>query len=98
MSGLLSHPGQPPRGRLMSRFATAIAVFLYATTAYADVIIDWNQNALEVLKAANVAGNPWSRAMAMVHVAMSDAVNSVEPRYTRYVSAAPTAPKASAEA
>jgi hypothetical protein len=84
----------------MSRFATAIAVFmvLYATTARADVITDWNQNAIEVLKAANIAGNPASRAMAMVHVAMSDAVNSVQPRYKRYASAAPTAPNASAEA
>jgi len=36
--------------------------------------------------------------MAMVHVAMCDAVNSVQPWYTRYVSAAPTAPKASPEA
>ena len=71
---------------------------LCATTAHADVIIDWNQNAIEVLKAAKVAGNPWSRAMAMVHVAMSDAVNSVQPQYTRFVSTAPTAPNASAEA
>ena len=41
---------------------------------------------------------PAARAMAIVHVAMSDAVNSVQPHYTRYASAAPTAPKASAEA
>jgi hypothetical protein len=71
---------------------------LCAMTAHADVIIDWNQNALEVLKAANVFGGPWSRAMAMMHVAMSDAVNSVQPRYVRFVSTAPAAPNASAEA
>jgi hypothetical protein len=71
---------------------------LCAMTAHADVITDWNQNALEVLKAANIVANPWSRVMAMVHVAMSDAVNSVQPRYTRYVSTAPNAPKASPEA
>jgi hypothetical protein len=85
----------------MTRFASlAIAIFttLCVTTAHADVITDWNQNALEVLKAGNVAGNPWSRAMAMVHVAMCDAVNSVQPRYTRYASTAPAAPDASAEA
>src|SRR4030095_11634038 len=41
---------------------------------------------------------PWSRAMAMVHVAMSDAINSVHSRYTRYVFAAPAAPTASGEA
>ena len=85
----------------MSRLATpviAILMTLYVTTANADVVTDWNQNALEALKAANMAGNPWSRAMAMVHVAMSDAVNSVQGRYTRYASAAPAAPNASAEA
>ena len=33
------------------------------------------------MKAANFGGNPWSRNMAMVHVAMSDAVNSVQNSY-----------------
>jgi hypothetical protein len=85
----------------MNRFAAsvvAILMMLCATAAHADVITDWNRNALEVLKAGNMLGNPWSRAMAMVHVAMSDAVNSVQTRYTRYASTAPVAPNASAEA
>ena len=84
----------------MRRFAlAAIAILLMsATPAHADVISDWNQNTIEVLKAGNVLGNPWSRAMAMVHVAMSDAVNSVQPRYTRYVATAPVAPNVSPEA
>src|ERR1700730_15227293 len=84
----------------MGRFAlAAIAILLMsATPVHADVISDWNQNTIEVLNAANVLGNPWSRAMAMVHVAMSDAVNSVQPRYTRFASAAPKAPNVSAEA
>src|SRR5437867_2596193 len=67
-------------------------------TTHADVVTDWNQTTLEVLKAGNVLGNPWSRAMAMVHVAISDAINSVQKRHTRYVFAAPAAPNASAEA
>ena len=85
----------------MNRFGQsviAILTTLCAMTAHADVITDWNQNALETLKAANVVGNPGSRAMAMVHVAMSDAVNSVQPRYTRFASTAPKAPNVSAEA
>lgn len=84
----------------MGRFTlAAIAILLMsATPVHADVISDWNQNTIEVLKAANVLGNPWSRAMAMVHVAMSDAVNSVQPRYTRYVATAPVAPNVSPEA
>src|ERR1700730_17493317 len=84
----------------MGRFAlAAIAILLMsATPVHADVISDWNQNTIEVLNAANVLGNPWSRAMAMVHVAMSDAVNSVQPRHTRYVATAPVAPNVSPEA
>jgi hypothetical protein len=78
--------------------AIAIVMTFYVTTAHADVVTDWNQIALDVLKAGNVLGNPWSRAMAMVHVAMSDAINSVQPRYARYVFAAPAAPNASADA
>ena len=85
----------------MSRFiasAFATIMTLAATTAHADVVTDWNRTALEVLQVGNVGGNPGSRAMAMVHVAMSDAINSVQGRYTRYVFAAPVAPNASAEA
>src|SRR5438128_3534195 len=85
----------------MNRFvvsAIAIVMMLCATTTHADVVTDWNQTALEVLKAGNVVGNPWSRAMAMVHVAMCDAVNSVQPRYARFASTTPVAPNASAEA
>src|SRR5258708_900945 len=68
-------------------------------TARADVVIDWDPNALDTLKAANLIGNnPASRSMAMVHVAMSDAVNSVQPRYTRFAPAAPKAPNVPAEA
>jgi hypothetical protein len=28
------------------------------------------------MKAVNVAGNPWTRSMALVNVSMSDAVNA----------------------
>jgi hypothetical protein len=76
----------------------AILMTLYAPAVHADVVTDWNHHTIEALKAAGTIGNPWSRSMAMVHVAMSDAVNSVQPKYTRYVTTAPLAPKASAEA
>ena len=85
----------------MKRFSVvAIAIFIAVATgtARADTITDWNQTALDVMKVAKVAGNPWSRTLAMVHVAMSDAVNSVQPRYTRYLTTLPSAPGASSEA
>ena len=66
--------------------------------AHADVVTDWNQIAIDVLKAANITTSPWSRSMAMVHVAMSDAINSVQGRYATYTAKIPAAPNASADA
>lgn len=79
--------------------ATAIGLLMaFATcTARADTVTDWNQTAVEVMKGAGVGGNPWARTLAMVHVAMSDAINSVQPRYARYVASIPNKPAASAE-
>jgi len=86
--------------RIMRKvFAALIGlVIALASPARADVITDWNQTAIEVMKASNIAGNPWTRNMAMMHVAMSDAVNSVQGRYASYVSSGPAKPGASAEA
>src|ERR1700704_6146422 len=69
------------------------------TLVRADVITDWNNTAMDVMKAVNVAGNPWTRSMALVNVSMSDAVNSVQNRYSRYMmTELATDPNASAEA
>src|SRR5882672_6359008 len=79
--------------------ATAVLALLSSTTlARADVITDWNQTAVEVMKAVNVAGNPWTRTMAMVHVSMADSVNAVQDRYTRFTPGIAPDPGASAEA
>ena len=78
--------------------AIAICAAIATGTARADVVTDWNQTAIEVMKVAKFGGNPWSRALAMMHVAMSDAVNAVQNKYTRYLTTVPAAPGASAEA
>jgi hypothetical protein len=33
---------------------------VYGMTAWADVVTDWDQNAIEVLKAANILGDPFA--------------------------------------
>ena len=76
--------------------ASVCFVVVLASPSRADVITDWNQTAIAAMKAANVAGNPWSRNMAMVHVAMSDAVNSVQNKYAIYAVGGAPAPSASA--
>ena len=78
--------------------AGALLVAVAVGPASADTVTDWNATAIEVMKVARVAGNPWSRTLAMVHVAMSDAINTVQNRHTRLVATVPMAPGASAEA
>jgi hypothetical protein len=85
----------------MNALKAAIAGLVLISTATqvrADVIADWNNTAMDVMKAVNVAGNPWTRSMALINVSMSDAVNSVQNRYSRYLPELPTDPNASAEA
>jgi hypothetical protein len=78
----------------------AIAIFIAVASgsAHADTVTDWNQTAIEIMKVAKVSANPWSRTLAMMHVAMSDAINSVQGRYTRYVATVAVVPGASADA
>src|SRR5262245_55916581 len=90
---------------VMARIArvTAVTVTLAAGLAAPGraeaqsgaVIRGWN-----TIACAQAFGNPvrLSRILAIVHVAQHDAVNSVEPRYTRYVSTLPTDLSADAEA
>jgi len=82
-----------------ARTAIAGLTLLAGTTLVrADVITDWTQTAIDVMKAVNVAGNPWTRSMAIMHVSMSDSVNAVEDRYARLTPGVVTDRNASAEA
>src|SRR5262245_4387997 len=79
--------------------AMAIAVLMVvgACTARADVVTDWNATT-NALVANDVGNNPRLRTLAMVHVAMSDAINTVQNRYSRVVATLPAVPDASADA
>ena len=80
------------------RTAILCAALGFAPLTQADVVTDWNQTATDVMKEGNVGRNPWARSLAMMHVAMSDAINSVQGRYTRFIYDGPKAAGASAEA
>ena len=51
-----------------------------------QLVIDWNQTAHQFFAAENGHADPLgaSRTMAMMHLAMHDAVNAVKPRYASY--------------
>ena len=77
--------------------AGMVAAALLVTPARADVVTDWNVTT-NTLVANDVGNNPKLRTLAMVHVAMSDAINTVQNRYARVIATLPAAPGASAEA
>jgi hypothetical protein len=54
-------------------------------TASADVVTDWNQTALHATDVAGFGPPPQTRAMAMVHAAIYDAVNAIDRRHAVYV-------------
>lgn len=67
-----------------------------------QVVIDWNLQTHQVIKAAEGYANPMaaSRVLAMVHLAMHDAVNAAQPRYHAhtYRPAVGAAPRGSVDA
>ena len=79
----------------------AAALITPATPVLADVISDWNEKAVAFLAEKTVPPPQAERTMAMIHVAMFDAVNAIEPRYRPYLSqpqASPALPKEAAAA
>ena len=75
----------------------AVATIVMSPTAFADVITDWNENAVTFVTPRMVPPAA-QRAVAMVQVAMFDAVNSIERRYRLYLVQLPAPPTASKEA
>jgi PAP2 superfamily len=85
------------RNRSLSLLA-AIAAIGLAQPASADVIADWNEKAVAHVVGRGLGPPPAERIMAMTHVAMFDAVNSIERKYKPYLIQLPAAAAASREA
>src|SRR2546423_14863065 len=75
-------------------------LFLVLTTAFAaraDVITDWNRIALPIVTSYSLAA-PAYRDFAMLHVAMFECINTIEPRYEPYRTKLEAQPGASKDA
>ena len=59
----------------------ALSSFVLPPAVHADVVRDWNRQALRPVFAV---GPPQARMLAMVHVAMHDAINSITGEYETY--------------
>jgi hypothetical protein len=81
-----------PKASIVSCAFTVCLSIISATPVRADTVTDWN---LQVF----ASGGPQiQRTLAMVHIAMFDAINAIEPRYTAFLSLPAPPPGASAEA
>jgi hypothetical protein len=69
---------------LIRREWMLLALLLTApmTAAAGNVITDWDEKAVSIVQTGTVFPPPTAfRTMAILHVAMFDSVNSIEPRY-----------------
>ena len=73
-------------------------VFVLTDAAGADVVTEWNSEALRAVKAGNSPPPMAARNLAMVQAAVFDAVNATDPKYHAYHSTVAPQPGASAEA
>jgi hypothetical protein len=84
--------------RILSIVGVVFGV-VWSGPATADLVTDWNVQAFEVAAAAGTSSAALrARAVAMVHAAMHDSLNAIEPRYSVYAVTAPASPQASPEA
>jgi hypothetical protein len=68
-------------GRLLVLLSTVV---FFGSTARADVVTDWNTVALNAIRAAKTPPPKASRALAILHVAIYDAVNGISRTHESY--------------
>jgi hypothetical protein len=74
----------PVRTPLMMPGLLFAACLLAAQSARADAVTDWNEKAVTAMYAARLSPDQQSRNLAIVHIAIFEAINSIAPRYTPY--------------
>jgi hypothetical protein len=83
--------------QLVSSLTLWLLVLALAVPVAADVITDWNEKAQPIVAAHSLAA-PAYRDMAMMHVAMFQCVNAIEPLYQPYKTTLQAPPATSKEA
>src|SRR6516165_5843801 len=77
----------------------ALLLSMPATVSTANVVTDWDEKAVDIVQPGMAFPPPTVfRTIAILHVAMFDAVNSIERRYKPYKVELPSAPDTSKEA
>jgi hypothetical protein len=71
--------------KTQSRAAAIALLLLTPAAARADVVTDWNSSALTAIQTARTAPPPASRNLAILHVAIYDAVNGIRGTHDPYI-------------
>ena len=68
----------------LTTMLAVVFVALFGSPARTDVIMDWNAKADAIAAEKQITPSPHARALAILHVAMFEAVNAIERRYDPY--------------
>ena len=68
----------------LRKWCIGAALLITPATSMADTVLDWNEQAVAAVLVAKQLPPDGARSMAMVHVAMFNAINAVERRYAPY--------------
>lgn len=98
MRDLPPDPVGPARSACRRLAAAALLTLVVVSGARADVVADWNETAMATLAQTATPLLPATRAMALLHAAIFDAMNAVERRYAPYRAQPAAAPDASSDA
>jgi hypothetical protein len=81
------------------RWVLVTALSIVSRSPRADTIVDWNRHASETIstEGPRIAGNPiaMARTLAIMHIAMADAVDACDPAFKPYLGTLPRAAGAS---
>jgi membrane-associated phospholipid phosphatase len=77
---------------------SASTALLIATLAHADVVTDWNNAALDAIRAGNTTPPIASRSLAIAHISIYDAVNGIARTHEPYLVQSAVQASASREA
>src|SRR5262245_38881444 len=68
----------------LAMMLAVVFVALFGSPARADVIMDWNAKADAIATQKQLQAGTHGRGLAILHVAMFEAVNAIERRYAPY--------------
>ena len=76
-------------------FVVSAILLALGSPATADVVTDWNEKVVAAAYTARNTPDMQSRSIAIVHIAMFEALNSIAPRFTPYRARLPADPGSS---